>query len=237
MAEQSVDRDATLLKAASENGQPNKAGTDPVTSSPAQGITTKMVYEQKSGRLEGFYIILGPNKNPLHVDLKDYSPAGKSADEVRRLRQDLAEIYQAAINGSPEKADETFNKIAEKFPHGISWQPPAKNSMSHADDEHGKLILQGMPNKEFSPDTLGKVLLRFHDEVAGFSSYTSQTDVERPDLFTENLKKASATINREGCFSDPQRAVLNTYMADNLNRQAFSVMETQVQQQEQVRSA
>lgn len=187
-------------------------------------------YDKQSGMLQGFDINLGQNEKPLHVDLQQYAPPGKTSEETKQLREDFADIYQATIKRNPVTSEGYFGKIAELFPKGIAWQAPDQGSQ--ADVENGVLKMQGNPNVGvIASQAYSDAFLRKHGEAA-MAQHTSLKEVESPDAMQSNLQGVAAAINRGDHFTDEQKLLLNTMMATKLNQNGFSVAETRVQERQ-----
>jgi hypothetical protein len=96
-----------------------------------------VVDDNQTDLLLGFDIKLGQDKS-LHVDLKDYSPVDKTPAEIKQLRQDFYDIYQAVLTNSPELAMRDFKVIADKYANGISWQLPNQEGNKNTLTMHGR---------------------------------------------------------------------------------------------------
>ncbi|MGB7816279.1 MAG: hypothetical protein WBL28_08005 [Methylotenera sp.] len=75
-------------------------------------------------------------KKAPHVDLQDYVPADKTPAEIKQLREDFYDIYQAAINNNPTDADRAFNVIAQNILQAFHGVPLTKRRMSKLAPEY-----------------------------------------------------------------------------------------------------
>ena len=201
--------------------------------SETQLAVTNKLYGKQSGLLQGFDINMGPNEKPLHIDLQNYSPQGKTPAETKQLREDFSDVYQSTIQRNPEDAERSFKKISQLFPQGISWRAPEQALSEHINTN--VLQMQGVPNiGVIASKKYSQAFLRLHDDRANSPLKHGETGL---DSFTgitlESMQGAGAAINNGTYFTTEQKEQLNRMMANNINQNGGTITKSLTLDQQQ----
>lgn len=175
-------------------------------------------YDAQTRMLNGFDIQVEGRDKPLHVDVSHYSPKGKTEEETRQLREDIYSMYDFGIKRNPETAEKYLQKVAEKFPEGVTWHESGERSSP----EGKTLRINGSPDLHvITTQKSGEHFFELHAEAS-----IVPPKLQVSELDHNSLQGASAAINHGEHFTDTQKSRLNSMLAESLTKQGFSVAET-----------
>jgi hypothetical protein len=205
--------------------QPNKPPVSEQHSSVLNEVSDK-----KTGLIMGFDIDSPtPGQKNLHVDLSNYSPTGKTNEEIKHMREAIRDTYKLTLETDPD-ATKTFDIIANKFPKGISWAPPLANETGAKSQHADVLEMHGALNStegstSVSPDAMIKIFRRWHEEVATMPQTSSKIGNDASTSLSpdKQLAAVAGQITDEH-FTPKQIALMQVMVAENANK-SFSVEE------------